>query len=554
MSTRLPYSQPSRLAGLLLAAVVSVQGGLAEAQSPAPAAAPAPAAEAPKKKKKKIVFDAETPRDDSKAKAKLRDAIDLYRSGRYYQAAMNLAEIAEAGTTEFETVKDDADFYLAVCLYQLGLYQSALNYFDRVVPRGSAHPHYAQTLKWLALLAHRLKVDTGLLKKIASFPAEKFPAELRDELLYLIGRHYHNVGDGVRGASYLSEVTPQSRYYPKARYFLGLVAVKDDNAKAAVKAFRTVIEIDDDKGYEDFAKVKEMGALALARAYYSVERFPLAEARYGAVQRTSAFWLDSLFESSWAYFRQRKYEKAMGNLFTLGTPFFESEYYPEAPIVQAVILFRNCKYSRVQRTLAEYQATYSPLDKKLSEFIDKPGNTAGTFWQLYEELRAGKAVFGRGLVERVLAITLADNVLANYTDYLALLDKELAAISGAPKLFKDHPLARNLYQEVTVQRSLAVNEAGKHAKVRFTRARDQVRDLLRQADTILYEIDNARKNRLEEELVREQELPSDAVAGGKIKKSTAVPNGFQYWPFEGEYWRDELGAYEYQIRSDCRRR
>ena len=111
------------------------------------------------------------------------------------------------------------EFYLAVCLYQLGLHQSALNYFDRVVPRGSAHPHYAQTLKWLALLAHRLKVDTGLLKKIATFPTDKFPPELRDELLYLIGRHYFNIGDGVRAASYLGEVTASSRYYAKAKYF-----------------------------------------------------------------------------------------------------------------------------------------------------------------------------------------------------------------------------------------------------------------------------------------------------------------------------------------------
>jgi tetratricopeptide (TPR) repeat protein len=542
------------LRALLAFSCLAAFGADALAQAPA----------APPKKKKKIVFEAEAPRDDSKAKAKLAAAINLYRAApnavteqgkreAFERAALALAEIAEAGTPEYETVKDDADFYLAVCLYQLGLYQSALNYFDRVVPRGSAHPHYAQTLKWLALLAHRLKVDTGLLKKIATFPTDKFPRELRDELLYLIGRHYYHVGDGVRAASYLSEVTPASRFYPKSRYFLGLVAVKDDNAKGAVKAFRTVIDIDQDRGYEDFAKVKEMGALALARAYYSVQRFLLAESRYGAVQKESVLWLDSLFESSWAYFRQRKYERAMGNLFTLSTPFFESEYYPEAPIVQAVILFRNCKYARTQRVLSAFQKVYAPLEKTLSDFIDKPGSTVSAFWQLYEDLRAGKPVFGRGYVERVLSITLGDNVLQHYRGYLATLDGELEAIKGASKSFRDHPLSKTLFQEVSVQRSLAINEAGKHAKIRFARARDQIRDLLRQGDTILFEIDNAQKNKLEEELLREQEIPSDTIAGGKIPKSTVVPNGMQYWPFEGEFWRDELGHYEYQIRSDCRR-
>ena len=94
---------------IALCALVCVEGS-AVAQAPAPEPTPPTPAEAPKKKKKKIVFEAETPKDDSKAKAKLRDAIELYRDGRYYQAAMNLAELAEAGTSDFETVKDDADF------------------------------------------------------------------------------------------------------------------------------------------------------------------------------------------------------------------------------------------------------------------------------------------------------------------------------------------------------------------------------------------------------------------------------------------------------------
>lgn len=535
------------LAGASLLCGAPVAWAQAEATTTGAAPATAP------KKKKKIVFEAETPKDDTRAKERLKDAIELYRKGLFETAALSLAEIAESSSNEYETVKDDAEFYLAVCLYQLGLHQSALNYFDRVVPRGSAHPHYAQTLKWLALLAHRLKVDTGLLKKIATFPTDKFPAELRDELLYLIGRHYFNIGDGVRAASYLAEVTPRSRYYAKAKYFVGLVAVKDDNAKAAVKAFRTVIEIEDGQGYEGAEKVKEMGALALARAYYSVERFPLAEQRYAAIGRTSPLWLDSLFESSWAYFRQRKYERAMGNLFTLNTPFFEKEYYPESAIVQAVILFRNCKYARVRKTLTAFQQVYAPLEKKLSEFIDKPGSNSSAFWTLYEELRAGKPVFGTGLVEQVLSITLADNVLANYREYLDLLDRELESIKTSQQAFREHPLAKNLYQEVSVQRSLSVNEAGKHAKTRFTRARDQIRDLLRQADTILFEVENGEKNRLEEELLREQEVATDVAIAGKIRKRTDVPAGMLYWPFEGEFWRDELGSYEYQIRSDCRR-
>jgi tetratricopeptide (TPR) repeat protein len=512
-----------------------------------------PAAAQPKKRK--MVFEEPVrPVDDKKARERLQAAIDLYKRGLYETAALALAEVAENPAPEFETVKDDAEFYLAICLYQLGYYQSSLNYFEKVVKRGTAHPHHAQTVKWLALLAHRLQVDTGLLKLLAQFSTDKFQPELRDELLYLLGRHYYNVGDNVRAASFLGEVTAKSRYYAKARYFQGLVAVKEDSAKQAVKAFRAVAELEDGgNGYEDFGQIKEMGTLALARAYYSAERFDRAAQRYASIARESPFWLDSLFESSWAHFRARKYERAMGNLFTLATPFFENEYYPEAGIVQAVILFRNCKFARVRKTISRFQKTYAPLEKKLSEFIDKPGTGASDFWDLYQKVRAGQPVFGEGLADRVLSLAVADNALVKFRRYLEALDKELAAIQGGSPAFRQHPLARNLYQDVSLQRSFALDEAGKLAKLRFTRARDEIRDLLRQADVILFEVENAEKNRLEEELLREQELPPDTVPGGKIAKRTDVPPGSLYWPFEGEFWRDELGFYEYQIRSDCKR-
>src|SRR5439155_25396526 len=113
------------------------------------------------KKKKKMTFGEETVRDDTKARARLQAAVDLYKRGLFETAAMALSEIADSPSAEFETVKDDAEYYLAVSLYQLGFYQSTLNYFDRVATRGAAHPHHAQTVKWLALLAHRLKAESG---------------------------------------------------------------------------------------------------------------------------------------------------------------------------------------------------------------------------------------------------------------------------------------------------------------------------------------------------------------------------------------------------------
>ena len=39
---------------------------------------------------------------------------------------------------------------------------------------------------------------------------------------------------------------------------------------------------------------------------------------------------------------------------------------------------------------------------------------------------------------------------------------------------------------------------------------------------------------------------------GAYAFTTAVPDDYQYWPFDGEYWRDEWGTDEYTLAEGCR--
>ena len=38
----------------------------------------------------------------------------------------------------------------------------------------------------------------------------------------------------------------------------------------------------------------------------------------------------------------------------------------------------------------------------------------------------------------------------------------------------------------------------------------------------------------------------------KYRYSTAVDDERVYWPYEGEYWRDELGTYQYTLTKGCK--
>jgi hypothetical protein len=52
-------------------------------------------------------------------------------------------------------------------------------------------------------------------------------------------------------------------------------------------------------------------------------------------------------------------------------------------------------------------------------------------------------------------------------------------------------------------------------------------------------------------------LEEQLKAGGrtavvkKYKYTVAVADDQLYWPYEGEYWRDELGTYQYTLTKGC---
>ena len=65
---------------------------------------------------------------------------------------------------------------------------------------------------------------------------------------------------------------------------------------------------------------------------------------WNKVDVASEYWLDALFEESWAYFMAGDYSHALGNIHTIEAPYFPNSYYPEADVLKAVIYFSNCQY------------------------------------------------------------------------------------------------------------------------------------------------------------------------------------------------------------------
>ena len=96
---------------------------------------------------------------------------------------------------------------------------------------------------------------------------------------------------------------------------------------------------------------------------------------------------------------------------------------------------------------------------------------------------------------------------------------------------------------------VAANEVGAQARARLKRLSDEIQELDTQRLKIEIDILNAQKGQLQQELQSEQETKPNVQNARNI----VVDDEHEYWPFNGEYWKDELGYYRVRVQSQCKR-
>ena len=70
-------------------------------------------------------------------------------------------------------------------------------------------------------------------------------------------------------------------------------------------------------------------------------------------------------------FTCRTWNGSLGLLFTLGTPYFTAEHYPEAQLLRVYSLFMLCKFTEAEQHMAVFETQYTPHKEQLQELRTK---------------------------------------------------------------------------------------------------------------------------------------------------------------------------------------
>lgn len=496
----------------------------------------------------------ETAIDPNNPNAKiLAEAKTLYEQKKYDEASLLFFKVLQANDPGAEPFAAEAMYELGKTLLKMELYQGALSYFGKIVDEGEMHPFFIPTLRGLVVLTEVTPEDPLLMERLAAYKdfMGDVPKKYKDRFAYLVGRHLYSLLEVDAALEMLNQVSPASDDYPKARYIAGVTHVANYDAEPAVAAFKDTLRVltakkEEGSLREEEEKLLQLTNLGMARVFYSTGQYDTSLKYYGLLPRKSGKWATALFESSWAYFQVDQYNKALGNLHTLNSPFFNTEYFPEAPILSSVIFFYNCKYDRVRAELEEFAYTYEPMLSEVQSILASKSEDPEA---MYEWLLAVRDGAESPELRAVAETAVDDQQVQNKMKLIEAIQKEIEMIGKMPSTWKGSGLGSTLVQDSELAISFARGDAGGIVAQRLERVSRELQDFVLEQEKILFEVTRAERGDIEADLRSEMSVDADVTKKPKVK----VSDEELYWTFEGEYWRDELGFYLFTVNSECKR-
>ncbi|MCA1827563.1 MAG: hypothetical protein LC689_11595, partial [Myxococcales bacterium] len=373
----------------------------------------------------------------------------------------------------------------------------------------------------------------------------------------------HENGDALRPASEMSIVSPNLRQksavqeLDRARALAGSVPAGDPaqgdalevaglaslaagDDENAVKEFIALAQLPVSRGDDAAAERRDKALLQLARLAYQSGDDGKATALYERVGRGAPEWLDALFEASWSHFRKGEDEKALGNILTLQAPFFSQRFFPEAFVLRALVFYENCRYADARATLADFEKRYQPLHDGLSATLAKLTTPEAAA----EFLTGGKQFVPEGARDEVIRVENEPDVQGAAKAAVELA-QEIDSLDRRPAVFRNSALITRVAPLARQARIALLESAGRKLVARLGQERAELRELLGQSLRLSYEISG-----------REKDIAVNPEAGAapvKRKDPAQVADDEELWPFQGEYWRDELGNYRYQLGQRCKK-
>jgi tetratricopeptide (TPR) repeat protein len=487
--------------------------------------------------------------DNNMARAK-----QLANSGQFQEASKLL--FAMSRNPKYEAESAQIKYVLGLMLFEMKLNQAAAFVLYDVVKQESknAHSRYLrQSLGKIAVAADALESDVLLRYAIKQVSEEEFPAPSRDMLYYRTGEVKLEEKNAAEAARQFGRVRPGSLFYTRARYKMALAYAQAGDTAHSEAAFDEIINSYQNAKVTNVNRVTAL--LGKARVLYQKQDFSGAIDAYRDIPRDTEQWHEALFESSWAMLRDGRFRSALSNFHSLHSAYYEDFYQPESLILRAMVYLFVCRYGEMEKVLSLFEHVYKPVQNEIHNFVttvNEPVTYYREIAKVADNLDALKAHTGRtnsAIPFLVARHILKEGDIRHSLNYIQKLEEERKRIDALPPSWTSSGVGtyskRVVESRLEAARKLAGNQVRHHLIV----IHNDLRSFFEQSGFIRYEMLSGKKEALRKEIAGKG-TPKTQVDQDN-NRSFYIQNGYEYWPFTGEYWLDEIGNYHYVGVKAC---
>lgn len=446
-----------------------------------------------------------------------------------------------------------AQQWLGVALYRLGYLQVAAFPLISTIGQGDVAVS-EKSLVTLIQITDQLK-EKSILNYAVSKLDVNITTGLSKEILYSkIAEAF--LGQGLQDKAdenYLKvlEINPKNE---NALYQLGLSQLRKGSVKQAYVYFEQLDSLYENKSVLD--PKRGVVTLAIARTFYQAQQWKNAIEFYKEIPKNHEFYRQSQFELAWAQFRALNFRSSLSAIETLQTPFYETYYDPESLLLRMTILLFICQVEDMDAAISKYESLYVQFPATINNWL-KSNASAADVLKLINLTNINLKAVNNGfkpphkteLPFYFIRTLLEDKKLKTQLQLIAKVKKEKQQYQKSA--FAKNKMLAGFFSKIYSNR---LSNLQKNLITIFREAvtirLKEIKEYNAQFALIKYESLNTKKEQLRLS-ARMTDKDKNKVANFSQNINYYTENGFRYWPFQGEYWIDEIGNYQYVGVNRC---
>jgi hypothetical protein len=442
------------------------------------------------------------------AQKAFQEGYDLFEDKDYKDACPLFYQYLSNSTPD-DADYEWAEFFFGICLKKSGFSHAAVDTLSELVIRKPNPKIVSYCLEFFentirtSPFDHDLVINKVICDQEYGFVGE----ELADFIHYHQGVYDWRHGFVSWGDDHFNKIKPGTYYFHQFQYHQAMMRVHTGQIDEAIVLLKKIMEspLQDNQLKNEVRKT-------IARLLYEKGEYKEADRLYGEITKNILEQSQNLLERAWAHYRIGNPEKAMGFLYAFEAPSFQNYFTPEYYILKSFIFKDVCHYQSALQVVTDFKDRYGV---------------------------ALEDIYQRGKPEDnyPLMLVLMNKKRVNETwKFLELLESEKKEIES----IQDKPLGDYLEKMYALQIEESTNDLRLTIQEEYEVMANQLLRYEEESHLMEYEIGMDMYQRISESHYQD-EKPGE-------KQSEA---GLVVYPFQGEFWNDELADYYVKLPNKC---